>query len=278
MTATTKPGPETELFVRCWKRVRRMPGYNYFLYELISLLYGGSRQWRLMNYGYAPLDTVKTLDLDPQDEPDRFSLQLYQFVAEPGDLAGKDLLEVSSGRGGGAAFVHRRFHPRSTIGLDFSRRAIAYCRRTYALPGLDFRLGNAAALPFGDGSFDVVINVEASHCYPDRGRFFQEVRRVLRGGGVFLYSDVLQDHEYAPITALLSEAGFDVLDERPINAEVIRALEIGNAQRLARIKREVAPPFRKMARHLTATTDSYTYQKLQTGRSRYFRIVARKHA
>lgn len=56
----------------------------------------------------------------------------------------------------------------------------------------------------------------------------------------------------------------------------MRALELDNASRRTLIEREVARPLRKMARHLNATTDSYGYHKLQTGRSRYFRIVAVK--
>jgi SAM-dependent methyltransferase len=268
--------PEADRFVRWWKRIRRMPGYPYVLFELISSLYGGSKEWRCMNYGYAPADGRKTLALDPQDESDRFSLQLYHFVASAGDLAGKDLLEVSSGRGGGASFVHRYFRPKSTTGIDFSHRAVAYCRRTYSLSGLGFRVGNAQAIPFGDKSFDVVMNVEASHCYPDRRRFFQEVRRVLRDGGTFLYCDILQDRDYALVPSLLRESGFDIRDEQPINMEVMRALELDNPRRLALIEREVAWPFRKMARFLNASTGGYHFQKLQDGRSRYFRIVAIK--
>ena len=264
------------LLVRGWQRVRRMPGYHRLLYELVSVLYGKRRAWRLMNYGYAPLTAAATLALDPADEPDRYSLQLYHFVASAGVLRGKDVLEVGAGRGGGTAFLHRHFQPQAITGLDFSRRAVASCRRTYALPGLGFCAGNALALPFDAGHFDVLINIESSHCYPDRGKFFQEAYRVLRPGGQFLYSDVLQDHEYAPVPALLRAAGFAICDECPLNAEVMRALELDNARRQALIDREVARPFRNIARQLSVTTDSYSYQKLQTGRSRYFRIVATK--
>ncbi len=276
MTDNATPSAETDTFVRWWKRMRRLPGYCYLQYELISLLYGGSNRWRLMNYGYAPLDDRPALELDPDDEPDRLCLQLYHFVAQAGDVRGKDLLEVSSGRGGGASFVHRYFQPKSTTGIDFSRSAIAWCRRLYSLPGLTFRAGNAEAIPCGDQAFDVVMNVEASHCYPDRGRFFREVHRVLRTRGVFLYCDLLPDHIYAAIPALLRESGFEIRDEQPINAEVLRALDLGNANQRALIQRVVARPFRKFARHVAATTDSYNYQKLRCGRSRYFRIVATK--
>ena len=94
------------LLVRGWQRARQMPGYNRFVYEMISVLYGKRRMWRLMNYGYAPLTDDTPLVLDPADEPDRYALQLYYFVASAGALQGKDVLEVGSGRGGGAVFLH----------------------------------------------------------------------------------------------------------------------------------------------------------------------------
>ena len=56
--------------------------------------------------------------------------------------------------------------------------------------------GNAESLPFADESFDAVINVEASHGYPDFPRFLAEVARVLRPGGHFLYADFRGFLEY----------------------------------------------------------------------------------
>jgi ubiquinone/menaquinone biosynthesis C-methylase UbiE len=44
-------------------------------------------------------------------------------------------------------------------------------------------------LPFPDESFDAVINVEASHAYPQLSRFLGEVARVLHPGGHFFYAD-----------------------------------------------------------------------------------------
>jgi ubiquinone/menaquinone biosynthesis C-methylase UbiE len=54
---------------------------------------------------------------------------------------------------------------------------------------LDFVRGDAQNLHFPDQSFDAVINVEASHIYPNLERFLGEVARVLRPGGHFLYAD-----------------------------------------------------------------------------------------
>src|SRR5918998_1758432 len=54
-----------------------------------------------MNYGYALADTPDTPpELRPEDEPHRYSIQLYERVPGAIDLRDKDLLEVGCGPGG----------------------------------------------------------------------------------------------------------------------------------------------------------------------------------
>lgn len=57
------------------------------------------------------------------------------------------------------------------------------------LPNFALVRGHAMQLPFGDGSFDLVVNVEASHAYSSDAAFLLEVRRVLHPQGRFLYAD-----------------------------------------------------------------------------------------
>ncbi len=80
-----------------------------------------------LNYGYKPLDAeAKVLELQPSDESDRASIQLYNRVAGARDLRGKEILEVGCGRGGGSSFIARYLHPRSVTGIDLSERAILF--------------------------------------------------------------------------------------------------------------------------------------------------------
>ena len=130
------------------------------------------------------------LPLDQTHEPNRFCIQLYHQTATQVDLTGKDVLEVSCGHGGGASYLVRTLHPGSYTGLDFNSAGITFCQKRHNLPGLDFVQGDAQNLPFPDQSFDAVINVEASHIYPDFERFLSEVARVLCPGRQhFLYAD-----------------------------------------------------------------------------------------
>src|SRR5205085_8177616 len=64
--------------------------------------------WRFMNYGFSSLEAdAPRLSLTPEDEPNRFAIQLYQHVAGAVSLNGLNVLEVGSGRGGGAAYIQR---------------------------------------------------------------------------------------------------------------------------------------------------------------------------
>src|SRR5687767_4737263 len=99
-----------------------------------------------MNYGYATSD-ANTLSLDPSDEPERYCLQLYHHVTSSISLEGRTVVEVGSGRGGGASFVKRYLRPRRMIGLDLSSDAVDLCRKRHSMEGLEFRVGDAENLP-----------------------------------------------------------------------------------------------------------------------------------
>src|SRR5688572_22381930 len=139
----------------------------------------------LMNYGYAPA-AGSSFDAS---EPERYCLELYRHVVNGGTLENRRVLEVSCGRGGGAAFMSSTCLPAEYVGLDVSEQNLERATRQFAdIPGLRFQLGRAESLPFEDGSFDAVINIEASHLYDHPEKFFAEAHRVLRHGGVFFYA------------------------------------------------------------------------------------------
>jgi hypothetical protein len=70
-----------------------------------------------------PYPVRTTLRLAETDEPDRHWIQLYHHVAGAVDLEKCTVLEVGSGRGGGASFIKRYLRPASVIG----RRRIERC-------------------------------------------------------------------------------------------------------------------------------------------------------
>src|SRR5207253_3061036 len=116
--------------------------------------------------------------------------------------------EVGCGRGGGCSYLARYRHPQSVLGIDISSRAIAFCRRVHSVPGLGFQQGDAEALPCPAAAFDVVLNVESSHCYGSLPAFLDEVFRVLRPGGYFLWADLVSEERWAAARRQFPAAGF----------------------------------------------------------------------
>jgi ubiquinone/menaquinone biosynthesis C-methylase UbiE len=221
-----------------------------------------------LNWGYEE-DPPMGLPLAASDEPNRFYIQLYHRTATQADLSGKRVLEVSCGHGGGASYLSRTLRPASYTGLDFNPAGVAFCRQRHDLPGLDFVQGNAENLPFNDQSFDAVINVEASHCYPSFPRFLAEVARVLRPGGDFLYADLRPRERIAEWEAALADAPMRLRSDRVVNTEVLRGME-KNSQRSLDLLPRVLPAFlRRFGREFAGVQGSQVYRDLQRGKLSY---------
>jgi ubiquinone/menaquinone biosynthesis C-methylase UbiE len=87
-------------------------------------------------------------------------------------------------------------------GVDLSNAMLAQGIENAALAGVahavDFRTGDAAALPFPDGSLDLVVSTLSLHHWDDPVSVLDEIARVLRPGGAFLVFDLRRDVGPAP--------------------------------------------------------------------------------
>ncbi len=182
-----------------------------------------AQDFSFMNYGYAPRGAVA-------DGAEAYCLALYRHLLEGADLRGKRVLEVSCGRGGGAAEVASALGPAEYVGVDISPQNLDIARRRFeAVRNLRFEVGRAEALPIETASVEAVINVEASHLYDDPERFFAEVFRVVAPGGRFFYADLFWANSEPQ--RFLREAGFRIATEEDITADVLRALELDSDRR-----------------------------------------------
>ena len=232
-----------------------------------------------LNYGYASLDpAAPQIALDAADEPNRFCIQLYQRVAGAVDLRGGDLLEVSCGHGGGADYVMRYLHPATLTGVDLNPQAIQFCRQHHTCSGLSFVHGSAEALEFKDESFDAVINVEASHCYGSMQRFLQEVKRVLRPGGHFLFADIRRQEDIALLNDQLARSGLEILSTEDITANVIQSIELDNARKKEWVQTLAPRGFRGFFEGFARLKETPSYAALASREECYLRYVLRKRA
>ena len=113
---------------------------------------------------------------------DRFFRQ-YQRVFDLDRRTGLKILEIGCGPGALAEALHRWYPAAAITALDRDSGFVAF-GKTH-IPGVTFLEGDAAQLPFPDGSFDVTIsNTVQEHVEPTA--FWGEQLRVLKPGGVCL--------------------------------------------------------------------------------------------
>lgn len=221
-----------------------------------------------LNYAFES-DPPMAVPLDPEDEPDRACIQLYHHVGTQVNLSGKQVLEVSCGHGGGASYLTRLQRPARYIGLDLNAAGIAFCKKRHEVPGLEFVQGDAGDLPFPDNSFDAVVNVEASHCYPDFAGFLAEVARVLKPGGFFLYADFRFGDGIGKWEAALHATTLRPKLARDISPEVLRGMEMNSARSLKLLKRKLPAFLHGLGRDFAGVNGSRVYNALLNGELSY---------
>ena len=221
-----------------------------------------------LNYAYEE-DPPMNHPLAPADEPNRACIQLYHHVATQVPLPGKEVLEVSCGHGGGASYLTRTLRPQRYTALDLNPTGISFCTRRHRIEGLTFIQGDAEHLPFDVGTFDAVINVEASHCYPNFPRFLAEVARVLRPNGHLLHADFRFSDRLAEWEEALATGPLQTVRNRNINAEVLRGMDRNSPRSLALIERNLPRFLHGVGRDFAGTKGSRIYAALGRGELTY---------
>lgn len=118
------------------------------------------------------------------------ALPVYEDFARYNDLRGCRVLDVGSGSGAKAMFYARQ-GARDVVGLDLNLQLVERARsasvqRADSQEGSTaprFVVGDAAAMPFSDDTFDAVIAVHTLEHVDDPWRTLNECARVVRRGG-----------------------------------------------------------------------------------------------
>tara|TARA_B000000477_G_scaffold120429_1_gene121877 strand:+ start:156 stop:995 length:840 start_codon:yes stop_codon:yes gene_type:complete len=224
--------------------------------------------FRFMNYGFVDEDGPV---LDLVDEPYRLFIQLYHMNIRDVDLNNKQVLEVGSGRGGGASWIAKSKSPSSLIGVDFSKEAVTLCNDWYEQENLNFIVGNAQDLPFDADSFDIVYNVESSHCYGDINKFVSEVFRVLRKDGYFCWTDFRDEETMKKTEEIFQNVGFSVASKKEITDEVVDALDMINDAKKERITELVPRTIRRSFETFAGVQGTPVYDSFKSGKLKYYR-------
>ncbi|HUK61494.1 MAG TPA: methyltransferase domain-containing protein [Stellaceae bacterium] len=132
-----------------------------------------------------------------------FAPYAADLAARVARLGGSRILETAAGTG----IVTRALAaalPKGVeiVATDLNEPMLAYAAKA-TNAAIDWRPADAAALPFADGSFDIVVCQFGVMFFPDKLRGFREAWRVLRPGGTFLFNvwDRIEANEAAHLVA-----------------------------------------------------------------------------
>jgi ubiquinone/menaquinone biosynthesis C-methylase UbiE len=105
------------------------------------------------------------------------------------------ILDIGCGTGEFERLILTECPEQRMVGIDISEKMLRLARKKCsAYPTVTFLRANAAALPFPDQSFDLVVSASAFHYFDQPKVSLEEMRRVLVPGGSVVILDWCKDY------------------------------------------------------------------------------------
>ena len=184
-------------------------------YEAVFKIVGSNDWFDLMNHGYYPSSSLLKKDYVLKN-----SASLYLNLIEGLNTSNCSLLDIGCGRGGGVRTYKENFSLLSIDACDINPASVDFCISKHT--GINFKVCNAETLNYADSSFDIITNVESSHCYTNLNKFVGEVCRLLKPSGVFCITDTFNNETLARTTvALYNNIKFKKIEKEDITKNVI---------------------------------------------------------
>lgn len=139
---------------------------------------------------------------------------------------GLQCLDVGCGNGAFTEVLATRAAPSELAGVDPSKEQIDFAKIREGAKFAQFRVGDAQALPFPDGSFDVAIMALVISFVSDPAKAVLEMARVVRPGGVvatYMWSNM---SPHRPFFATMNELGvpFSIRSNNASELSAMRSL------------------------------------------------------
>ena len=115
-----------------------------------------------------------------------------------------DVLEVASGTGAVTRAMAAALPDSvSLVATDLSAAMVEHASRVGTARPVQWQVADAMKLPYPDASFDAVVCQFGVMFFPDRVVAYQEILRVLRPGGWFLFNvwDRIEHNEFAQVVS-----------------------------------------------------------------------------
>lgn len=154
-----------------------------------------------------------------QREVEQRLLEQLDYVPTPPER----ILDVGCGPGGATTVLARRWPKAQTIGMDLALPMLRQLPRGWRRRPARL-CGDAQALPLAESSVDLIVSSLCLQWVEDLPATLAGFRRVLRPGGMLLFS-TFADQTLSELRDAFSDAG----DERPHVSPFLPMLRIGDA-------------------------------------------------
>ncbi len=164
--------------------------------------------------------------------------EIREWLKLVGKTNAENALEIGCGLGRGAGLMVNRMGFRDVVAFDLEERLVVRAARgtpDVLKEKISFYVGDAQDLPFGDSSFDAVVNFGIIHHVLDWRRCISEISRVLRPGGLFYFEEI-----YPPLYAnfFMKRLVRHPTEDRFDGPQFLRALELQNLHLVQGVRHE----------------------------------------
>ena len=247
------------------RRLRKQ--YTKLIYHYFTKLHKGRFKMRFMNLGY--VDSNPPI-LEERELNEQLSINLYHALFKEVDIVDKSILEIGCGKGGGCFYALKYLKAKLVIGIDLVKSNIEQCKKLHKYPEVAFKVMDAETFSLED-TFDVVVNLESSHCYYYRNLFVERVTEALKPDGHFMYSDFMRPEDFLEMESYFKQSGLDIIKKEDITQNVIDAILL-----MENYKEEVlnnSSVIKYFYKNFAVTTDSEVYKKFKKGELVYLKYV-----
>ena len=128
----------------------------------------------------------------------------------------QDFLEVGCGNGVVSKYIAKKYHLNVT-GVDVDPEQIEFAKKNTDISNLHFLEADATHLAFEDNSFDIVLSFGVMHHISNWLDAMEEIKRVLRPKGYFIYMDLVYHELTAKIGRSLTR-NYGIITMRDLNS------------------------------------------------------------